>query len=172
MTEIIGYQEVVTHRPIFATAFSRFAACNTYDTITIKEVWAFVYLLLDIVLESVSTKLLSGESSTKSACEHAEQILVGIGSSVKPLVDLYRSVCASEVFSHLLGRLDLWDIGVCTFSTIEEIVADEGGFFIFNLVKDFVSVPFNGSNDRTLTMCTRSSKPIPRYPSASNSTRL
>ncbi|KJA28276.1 hypothetical protein HYPSUDRAFT_197182 [Hypholoma sublateritium FD-334 SS-4] len=138
MTTIVGYREVVTYRPIFATKFSFFAPNNAYDTVTIKQVWAYIYLLLDIVLESVSTKLLSAEFSTKSACEHAEQVLVGIGASVKPLVELYGDICSSEVFSRLIGRVNVLDTRVCTFATMADIVADEGGLFIFNLVKDFI----------------------------------
>lgn len=145
MTVLVGYQEVVTYRPIFSTAFSCFTAYDVHDTITIKEIWAFLYLLLDIVKEAMSTKLLSGESSTKSASQHTEQILVGIGSSVKPLVELYGNICTSEMFSRLIGRLDVRNISVCTFTDMEEIVADEGGLYIYYLVKDFVSELFNGS---------------------------
>ncbi|KJA26721.1 hypothetical protein HYPSUDRAFT_198532 [Hypholoma sublateritium FD-334 SS-4] len=139
MTVMIAYQEVTIYRPIFETAFSNFYSGDFHDKATIKEVWSFISLLLDIVLESVSAKFLSGESSTKSASQHAEQVLVGIGHSVKPFLDLYMSIYRTAVFSHLTGRLNVLNIPICTFSTMSEIVNDVGGRYIYYLVRDFIT---------------------------------
>lgn len=162
MITIVAYEEITIYRPIFETAFSNFVSGDFHDNVTIKEVWSFISLLLDIVLESVSTKFLSGESSTKSASQHAEQILVGIGFSVKPFLDLYMGIFRSAMFSHLIGRLNVLNIPICTFSSMYEIVNDVGGLYLYYLVRDFVSELFNGSNGWPLTAAfTRLFRPGP-----------
>ncbi|KJA26039.1 hypothetical protein HYPSUDRAFT_199270 [Hypholoma sublateritium FD-334 SS-4] len=140
MTIIVAYQQVTICRPVFETAFSNFVSGDPYDIVTIKEVWSLLSLLLDVVLESVCTKFLSGESSTHSASQHAEQILVGIGFSVKPFLDLYMGIYRSAIFSHLIGRLNMVNIPICLFATMDEIVNDVGGLYLYYLVRDFVTL--------------------------------
>lgn len=146
------YEQIEKCRPTFIPEFSSFVANDLQDTITIKEVWAFISLLLDIVLESLSLKFLSGNISSTTVNQHAEQILVGIGSSVKPLVNLYASICSSEIFSYLVGRTHSLNIEACDFSTISKILEDPGGLYTFYLIRDFVSEMFKRSDNLVLTI--------------------
>lgn len=155
MTKTIDLKPVRTFRPFFTDAFASFT--SAYDTITIKEIWGFFSLLLDVVLEAFSNKLLSGELSTKSTAQQAEQTLLGIGTRVKPLVHLYGRICQSELFRrHLVCMINPSNTaGFCQFLSMEEILRDAGGLYVFDTVNDFVSETLSGINDWILTiMCT------------------
>ena len=139
MAVIAACQQVTMSPPVFSDPFSNFRSTNPNDTVTIGTIWAFISLLFDFVSESLALKLLSGESSTATANQHAEQILVGIGATVLPLVNFYANICTSELFNRIVGRTNILNATTCSFSSISEILGDAGGRYIFCLVRDYVS---------------------------------
>lgn len=150
-TAYMGLQQTLIHRPIFRSIYLAFGSGNPWVLsapgvgISIHDVWSFFSLLFDLVLESISGKIISGETTTENAAQHAEQILLRLGSghqggTAAPLVNFYQRICFSDIFNVLVGRREkapttTW----CTFLSLAEIVEDAGGRYVYLMVKNFVS---------------------------------
>lgn len=170
----MALQNVDILRPEFRAKYREYKAENPWsvlDDISIHHVWSFFTLLFDFVLESISNKLIGGEVTTKSAEQHAEQLLLRLGSGVAPLISFYADICLSDLFNVLVGRrLGGPAPRTCLFQSLEEILSDPGGRYVFRTVKEFVSTQYSTKKiaGNLSWEATRSYAPAPQYTTLSS----
>lgn len=151
MTVTFALSDVRTDRPRFSSNFSIFDV----DKIKAKDVWSFVTFLLSFLMESVSVKLVSGDHSTYNTMQHVEQFLVLIISRIKPIIEFYNRICVSNVFNHLIGFPYGSATTPCTFASIEEIMNNDGGRYIYALAFEYVSKSTKPWDESKLTIASR-----------------
>lgn len=134
-----GLVDVAIPRPKFNRSFA--GHTSSTDNITIRDLWSFCSFLLDFVSESVSVALISGDSSTSNALQQAEEFLVLILPHIPPLLAFYERIAASHIFDHLIGETYGSATSPCKFSSMAEILCDEGGKYVFSFVAEYVSKP-------------------------------
>lgn len=124
-------------------AFVPESESDPWTAIYVHNVWEFFSLLLDFVLEGIANQLISGDFSTETAHQLAEQLLIRFGSGVKPLMDFYGDICQSDIFNHIIGRRAGTQRTQCSFKSAYEIANDLGGMFVFDTVTAYVSTKFS-----------------------------
>lgn len=140
-------QRLQVLRPIFDSKFTTFSAEDPWgNTVYIQDVWAFFSLLLDLVLEAIANQLISGDFSTETAHQLAEQLLIRLGHGVAPVMDFYGEICGSNIFNYLIGRREGSERTKCSFKSAFEIVNDAGGKFVFETVGEYVSTKLSERN--------------------------
>lgn len=137
-------QRLQVLRPIFDSKFKAFVPESDLwgAAIYVHNIWEFFSLLLDFVLEGIANQLISGDFSTETAHQLAEQLLIRFGSGVKPVMDFYGDICGSDIFNHLIGRKAGSQRTQCSFKSAFEIANDLGGIFVFETVTSYVSTKF------------------------------
>lgn len=139
---------VHTPRPKFnsvylALAASLSASLPVAKPTGLEDIWAFISLLLDLVLESIFDKLMTGDATATSAAQHAEQVLIRL-SRVMPLMKFYGDICLSPLFNLLVGqRPGVPTPTQCLFTSLSNIMTNAGGRYVFHIVAEYVSIKNN-----------------------------